>query len=131
MTEKQTPESKKRKEYVVGVISDFPEGTHKVVKAGRREVGIFNIDGKLYALPNLCPHQTGPLCEGKAPTTGTLVARQESDWRYEWDHEGEIVACPWHGLEYHVPTGQCIAFPNIRLRCYEVVVEDSRVKVRM
>src|SRR3712207_8951669 len=89
-----------------------------------------NIAGRLYGLPNVCPHQTGPLCEGKT-TTGTLVARKENDWRFEWAYEGEIVACPWHGLECHIPTGRCLAFPNINLRRYEVVVEDGKVKVRV
>jgi nitrite reductase (NADH) small subunit len=119
-----------RKEHVVGDLSEFPENSHKVVKVGRREIGIFNIGGEFYGLPNICPHQTGPLCEGKT-TTGTLVARKVNDWRFEWDYEGEIVACPWHGLEYHVPTGRCLAFSNTELRTYEVVVEDGKVKVRV
>ena len=119
-----------RKEHMVGDLSEFPENSHKVVKVGRREIGIFNIDGEFYGLPNICPHQTGPLCEGKE-TTGTLVARKEDDWKFRWDYEGEIVACPWHGLEYHVPTGRCLAFPNINLRRYEVFVEDGKVKVRV
>jgi nitrite reductase (NADH) small subunit len=119
-----------RKEHLVGDLSEFPENSHKVVKVGRREIGIFNIDGEFYGLPNICPHQTGPLCEGKT-TTGTLVARKDNDWRFEWDYEGEIVACPWHGLEYHVPTGRCLAFSNIKVRTYKVVVEDGKVKVRV
>ena len=119
-----------RKEHVVGDLSEFPENSHKVVKVGRREIGIFNIGGEFYGLPNICPHQTGPLCEGKT-TTGTLVARKDNDWRFEWDYEGEIVACPWHGLEYHVPTGRCLAFSNIKVRTYKVVVEDGKVKVRV
>ena len=118
-----------RKEHLVGDLSEFPENSHKVVKVGRREIGIFNIGGEFYGLPNICPHQTGPLCEGKT-TTGTLVARKDNDWRFEWDYEGEIVACPWHGLEYHVPTGRCLAFSNIKVRTYEVAVEDGQVKVR-
>jgi nitrite reductase (NADH) small subunit len=59
--------SSERKEHVLGDLSDFPVGTHRVVKVGRREIGVFNIGGKLYGLPNVCPHQTGPLCEGKPP----------------------------------------------------------------
>ncbi len=88
----------------VGDLSDFPEGTHKVVQVGGRQIGIFNIRGEFYGLPNVCPHQTGPLCEGKPPL-GTLVSRAENDWRFEWVHDGEVVVCPWHGLEYHAPTG--------------------------
>ena len=45
-------------EAVVGRLTDFPEGTHRVVRVGRREIGVFNIRGRLYGLPNLCPHQT-------------------------------------------------------------------------
>jgi nitrite reductase (NADH) small subunit len=123
-------EKKEREEHTVGVLAEFPEGSHKVVKVGRREIGIFNVGGTFYGLPNLCPHQTGPLCEGK-PALGTLVAKAEGNWKFEWVHEGEIVACPWHGLEYHVPTGRCVAYPNISLRCYEVVAEDGKVKVRL
>ncbi|HKH10271.1 MAG TPA: Rieske 2Fe-2S domain-containing protein [Rubrobacter sp.] len=122
--------NKGREEHVVGDVSDFPEGTHKVVSVGRREIGVFNINGEFYGLPNVCPHQTGPLCEGK-PALGTLVANAEGDWKFEWVHEGEIVACPWHGLEYHVPTGGCIAYPNVNLRRYEVVAEGGKVKVRL
>ncbi|MBA2713428.1 MAG: Rieske 2Fe-2S domain-containing protein [Rubrobacteraceae bacterium] len=122
--------SRQREEYVVGDLSDFPEGAHRVVKVGRREIGVFNIGGKLYGLPNVCPHQTGPLCEGK-PALGTLVARSDNDWKFEWVNEGEIVACPWHGLEYHVPTGQCLAYPNITLRSYEILLDGEEVKVRL
>jgi nitrite reductase/ring-hydroxylating ferredoxin subunit len=122
--------SRTKKEHVVGDVSAFPEGSHKVVKIGRREVGVFNIGGKFYGLPNLCPHQTGPLCEAKS-TTGTLVAREDSEWKPRWVHDGEVVTCPWHGLEYHVPTGRCLAYPEISVRSYEVVVEDGKVKVRL
>jgi nitrite reductase (NADH) small subunit len=123
-------ENKGREQHVVGDLADFPKGTHKVVSVGRREIGVFNRNGEFYGLPNVCPHQTGPLCEGK-PALGTLVANAEGDWKFEWVHDGEIVACPWHGLEYHVPTGRCIAYPNVNLRCYEVVAEDGKVKVRL
>jgi hypothetical protein len=30
-----------------------------------------------------------------------------------------------------VPTGRCLAFSNINLRRYEVVVESGKVKVRL
>ena len=120
----------RRTEHVLGDLSEFPEGSHRVVRVGRREIGVFNIRGELYGLPNLCPHQTGPLCEGRPPV-GTLASRAQSGWRFEWAHDGEIVACPWHGLEYHVPTGRCLAYPNVTLRSYEVFAEGGKVKLRL
>jgi nitrite reductase/ring-hydroxylating ferredoxin subunit len=115
---------------VVGRRADFPEGSHKVVEVGGREIGVFNIGGRFYGLPNRCPHQGGPLCEGRR-TTGTLVSDAAGDWRPRWELEGEVIACPWHGLEYHVPTGRCLAYPEITLRRYEVTVRGEDVVVRV
>ena len=115
-------------EVVVGRVADFPAGTHKVVEAAGRQIGIFNIAGQLYGLPNLCPHQTGPLCEGRI-ATGTLAADRDSDWKPRWVMDDEVITCPWHGLEYHVPTGRCLAYPEITLRRYPVAVRDGEVVV--
>lgn len=120
--------AREREAHEVGDVADFPPGSHKVVKVGGRQIGVFNIGGRFYGLPNVCPHQTGPLCEGKI-VTGTLISNEDTGWETQWIHDGEIMICPWHGLEYHVPTGQCIAYPKIRVRRYEVFVEDDKVKV--
>ena len=115
---------------MVGALADFPEGSHRVVEVSGRQIGIFNIRGELFGLPNVCPHQTGPVCAGKT-VVGTMRSTEETGWRPEWVHDGEVIVCPWHGLEYHVPTGQCMAFPHVRLRRYNVLVEDGEVRVRI
>lgn len=113
--------------FEVGRLEDFPAGEAKIVSLRGVEIGIFNVDGKLYALPNLCIHQWGPLCAGKV--TGTLTATKENDWKYAWVREGTIVVCPWHSLEFDVTTGQCLAYPKVKLRQYPVTVEAGRVTV--
>jgi nitrite reductase (NADH) small subunit len=111
--------------HVLGSTADFPEGSHGVIRVEHRSVGVFNIGGELFALRNVCPHQAGPVCES-ARTTGTLVADVDHDWELEWAHDGEIIACPWHGLEFHVPTGRCFGHSGYRLRRYRVrIVEDE------
>jgi nitrite reductase (NADH) small subunit len=115
------------REYVVGKVEDFPIGTHKVVKIENREVGVFNVNGDFYVLPNLCPHQVGPLCEGKV--SGTLVANKDTNWQRTWDREGEIVYCPWHRLEFDIKTGECLAFSDIKIRSYNVKVEEDKIKI--
>jgi nitrite reductase (NADH) small subunit len=119
------------REHVVGAVDDFPPGTHRVVTVGRREYGVFNIDGAYYALPNVCPHQAGPLCRADT-TTGTLEIElcEDGTRSFTWAHEGEIVRCPWHGLEFHVPTGRCLAFPRLSVRAYRLVVEESQLVLR-
>jgi nitrite reductase (NADH) small subunit len=115
--------------YVVAEAADFLVNTHRVVEVGTRKIGVFNLDGQFYALPNLCPHQLGPLATGKV--SGTLTARQETGYKLEWTMEGEIVTCPWHGLEYHISSGQCLAYSEIKLRTYPVWIEDGLVKIRL
>jgi nitrite reductase/ring-hydroxylating ferredoxin subunit len=96
---------------------------------GRRDIGVFNVDGTFYALPNLCTHQLGPLCKGRV--SGTIICNRETQWKLQWGFDNEIVTCPWHGMEYHIKTGISLAFPEIRLRSYEVWVEEGQVKVRL
>ena len=47
--------------------------------------------------------------------------------------EGKItdgcVVCPWHGMEFNVTTGRCLARKRGRLRQFRVTVEDNQVKV--
>ena len=114
-------------EYTVARVEELPEGSHMVVRAGRRELGIFNIRGVYHAIPNLCPHQRGPLCDGGV--SGTVDFGPHTDWRLAWIWEGEVVTCPWHALEFHVPSGRCVALADIRLRKFEVRVADGEIRV--
>jgi nitrite reductase/ring-hydroxylating ferredoxin subunit len=114
-------------EYSIGRAEDLPDGAHHIVRAASREIGVFNIKGEYHAIPNLCPHQRGPLCSGA--TSGTIDYGPHTEWKLSWIHEGEVITCPWHSLEFHVPTGQCIAFPKIRLRKFKVRVADGELRV--
>lgn len=116
-------------EHIVGSLADFPPGSHKVVAAGRAQIGVFNVGGRFYALPNVCPHQAGPLCEGNVG--GTTACSAGTDWRFAWVREGEVVACPWHGLEFDITTGRSLSSPKLRVRTYPVTVEDGQVKVTL
>ncbi|WP_199435436.1 Rieske (2Fe-2S) protein [Qaidamihabitans albus] len=119
-----------RKRYRLGKVADFPEGHHEVVVVGTRQIGVFNIKGRLYALPNICPHQTGPVCEAKL-LTGSLTADERSDFKPQWIYDKEVVVCPWHGLEYHVPTGQCLAYEHIKIRRYRVETAGDDIVLRL
>lgn len=112
-------------EVMVAVVNEVPEGTHRVVKVGDREIGIFNVRGSFYAIPNACFHQNGPLCLGA--TSGTLVANESTSWKPEWVQEGEIIVCPWHSLEFNVTTGRCLAYANKKLPTYPLRVENGQI----
>jgi nitrite reductase/ring-hydroxylating ferredoxin subunit len=112
---------------VVARVGELPPGSRRVVRRGRIEVGVFNVDGRYYALPNVCAHQFGPVCEGNV--TGTLISSPATQWKLAWVREGTILVCPWHSLEYDIPTGRCLAYPRIRLRQYPVRVEGEQIIV--
>jgi 3-phenylpropionate/trans-cinnamate dioxygenase ferredoxin subunit len=99
-----------------------PEGGHIVVSAGRREIGVFRIDGAFYALLNRCPHLGGPLCVGQVVTD--VVAPVPGDVRAS--PERVFVTCPWHNWEFDIKTGQ--SYWNARLRAlpFRVAVEDGQ-----
>ena len=39
-------------EHRVGPAEDVPPGEHRVVRAGNREIGVFNLAGEYHAIPN-------------------------------------------------------------------------------
>ena len=118
-------------EWKVGTESELRSGSgRRLVSIEGREVGIFEIGGELYAYESRCPHQGGPVCrgvvlaqvEGVVDSDGTLVEE-----RYV-DSTANLV-CPWHGFEFDLTTGKCVADSRFRLRAYEVTTRDGDVYV--
>jgi len=102
------------------------DGDRVLVEFEGHEIGVFRVDGELYALPNYCPHQAAPLCQGEL--TGRMVVGDDGwEWRYE--QEGEIVTCPWHGWKFDVTTGENIKDDRYNVPTYAVEVEDDGVYV--
>lgn len=116
-------------EHTIGTAEDIAPGEHRVVEVAGRQIGIFNIDGSFYALPNACFHQNGPLCRGIL--SGTMRADEASAFKTEWRLDGEVIVCPWHSLEFHVKTGQSLAYPERRLPTYPVRVEDGLLRLTL
>lgn len=106
--------------YIVAEEGEIPPGGRKIVEVIGRSIGVFNVNGEYFALRNRCPHQGGPLCEGK--TWGALTAERPGEFVYS--RPGEIVACIWHGWEFDLRTGQSWCDPvKLRVRRYEVSLE--------
>ncbi|QBD82609.1 Rieske (2Fe-2S) protein [Ktedonosporobacter rubrisoli] len=81
-------------------------------------------DGAFHAVYGLCSHQKGPLSEGHV--TGMTTGTQNGEYLYT--REGEILRCPWHGFEFDVKTGRCLADPlRQRIRVYPVIVDNHEI----
>jgi NAD(P)H-dependent nitrite reductase small subunit len=93
----------------VARLSDLPPGSCKAVEVSGRTIALFNVDGAVYALENVCLHRGGPLGEGRL--------------------EGEVVTCPWHQWQYNVRSGEMCGNPAVKVPTYPVRVEGGTVKV--
>jgi nitrite reductase/ring-hydroxylating ferredoxin subunit len=93
----------------VASLSELPSGCSRAVRVGRREVALFNVDGTLYAIDNVCPHRLGPLGEGAL--------------------EGCIVSCPWHGWRFDVTTGRGVSHRGLGVERFQVELRGDEVWV--
>ena len=96
--------------YRVATLAQVPPGCMKRVEVGEAAVVLYNVDGELFASPDVCPHRGAPLSQG--------------------DLDGGVVMCPLHAWEFDVRTGECVSLPEAcALVRYEVRVEDGFVSV--
>jgi nitrite reductase/ring-hydroxylating ferredoxin subunit len=87
---------------VVAPVSGFPDGERRIVSVGGRSIGVFRVGERFYGIRNRCPHQGGPLCLGHV--LGDAVADAPGVARISTDPLR--IACPWHGWEYDLDSGQ-------------------------
>lgn len=110
------------KQHFVAKTEEIPTGKRVVKLIEGREIAVFNVDNDFYALLNYCPHMGGPVCEGEL--LGYFTSDEEGE--LEYDCEGEIITCPWHGWEFDVKSGHHLASSQYRLPTYDVeVIEDE------
>jgi len=112
---------------MVGRASEIPPGARKIVYPQPGPgIGVFNVDGRFYALKNTCPHMGAPLCEFGL-LTGTTTARSTPDGRleFEWIRENEILKCPWHSWEFDLTTGRTVFPSRNRVASYEVSLDEQ------
>ena len=100
--------------YDVCPLEELPPGEMKLVPAGSITVGVYNLDGELYAIEDRCSHDDGPLCEG------------------DFDPGTGVVVCPRHGANFDVRTGRALTLPAyLPVETYPVRLEDGVIKVEV
>ena len=106
-------------------VSEIPPGERLLVTVAGRTIGVFNVNGRFYALRNSCPHQGGELCRGAL--VGLATAERPGEIRYS--RQGEILKCPWHGWEFDLATGRSVFDPDrTRVKSYPVAVEELQAE---
>lgn len=118
------------KEVFVAGDADIAEGGRKVVVADGVEIGVFRVGGNLVAWRNQCPHQGGPVCQGKLMKC--VEERLDGERRSLGIHykDGAVnLICPWHGWEFDVATGRHAGIERIRLGSVPVKQRDGAIYV--
>lgn len=80
-------------------------------EAGGVAVCLANVDGRLAALDNLCPHRRGPLGEG---------------WL-----EGEAVVCPWHSWAFSTVTGEAEPPERASVAVFPIKIDGPDILVNL
>jgi 3-phenylpropionate/trans-cinnamate dioxygenase ferredoxin component len=95
----------------VGATAELLPGEYRVVYDGDVAIAVFNIDGALYAIEDVCTHDGGELAGGTI--------------------EGYEIECPRHGARFDIRTGAVLAPPAYEpTAAFPVKVESGVVYTR-
>ena len=82
------------------------------VEANGAALLLYDVEGTVYATAAICPHHAAWLSQGRV--------------------QGDVVDCPRHMGQFHIPTGRKLRGPECPdLRTYAVRVEEGRVWVQV
>ncbi len=105
--ERERGERGPTKDVLVAEAEAILDGQRKIIQVDDLSIGVFHHKGGWYAYHNSCAHRGGPVATGNI--------------------DGDTLVCPWHGFEFNVTTGECLADPSARLDMYPVEVRDGQV----
>lgn len=96
---------------LVAPLAELLPGEYKVASVEGAAIAVFNLDGEIYAIEDVCTHDGGELAGG-------LV-------------EGSQIECPRHGARFDIKTGEVICAPAYEpIATFPVKVEDAKVYTR-
>jgi nitrite reductase (NADH) small subunit len=96
----------------VAKTNELEPGQGRLVEAKGKQIALFNVDGKFFAVDNTCTHRGGPLAEGEV--------------------SGHKVTCPYHGATFDIRTGEVLGPPAQRaVARYGVRVTGTDIEVEV
>jgi metal-sulfur cluster biosynthetic enzyme/nitrite reductase/ring-hydroxylating ferredoxin subunit len=96
----------------VADVTEIPDPGKTLVEVDGEMIALFHVEGRFYAIDDVCTHDGGPLADGELR-----------------DHK---IACPRHGAKFDIRTGAALTMPAVRAtRAHDVKVEAGGVFVRL
>ena len=95
----------------VAKVSEFKPGARKVIDVEGSQIVVFNLDGKYFAIEDVCTHDGGQLTGGEV--------------------EGDQIICPRHGARFCIRTGSALTAPAYEpTAVFPLRTENGEVQVR-
>jgi len=104
------PERPKRF-FVLGRTADIPAGKIRRYVVSGLPVAVFNVEGRLVACRDRCPHMGADLSMGRL--------------------DGDFVICSWHGWTFNLTDGRCRFKDWACLELYPVRLRDGFFEVEL
>lgn len=94
----------------VAKVAELPIGEKLFVEVDDQPVALFNVEGQIFAIDDVCTHDGGPLADG------TLT--------------GHEIECARHGARFDVRTGSALCMPAVEnVRAHHVKLEGDSIFV--
>lgn len=95
----------------VARVEELTPGQWRTVDVDGAQIAVFNLDGRYYAIEDVCTHDGGQL------TGGSI--------------EGSEIICPRHGARFCIKTGAALTAPAYEATAkFPVHIENGVVQVR-
>lgn len=91
-------------------VGQIAAGTMKCFRDNKTNILIVNIENRLSAYRNECPHQGMPLDGGML--------------------DDGILTCPSHGFKFDAVSGECLTAPAAQLEVFPLRVDNGKILVR-
>ncbi len=95
----------------VAHVGDIAEGRGRTFRVGDREIALFLLNGRYYALDDACPHMGASLGAS--------------------DLDGDAVVCNRHMWAFRLADGTSPDAPTLQATVYEVRVVGDEIQVRL
>jgi len=114
-------------------VDELEDQGKLVVDVDGELIGVFRLGDEFFAWKNECPHQGGPVCQGRI--YNKVLEKLDGDLKSrgrDYDESVAHIVCPWHGLEFDIRTGEfagASAVKIMNLEGYSTQVQDGEVYV--
>ncbi|CAJ0736437.1 Naphthalene 1,2-dioxygenase/salicylate 5-hydroxylase systems, ferredoxin component [Ralstonia edaphis] len=95
----------------VASASELPAGQRKLVFVNGRSIVLLNVEGRLHAVDNSCPHNGASLAAGGL--------------------DGNVLQCPAHGLRFNLTTGCMPGVGGLCLKTYAIQETDGHIVIHV